>query len=529
MARITVPYQDFSGGDYGRAEAWKAPANSFNALNMYVTKTGELTVRGGLRNVTPTGVDATVANYLGEYSQNATDGFKPYVFYTYGTSPLKFRYFSPMDSTSLSAFTSLGNVSPHDHVSIPDNTYFITGGDVRWLAGHDPSILTNAPAGNAIALYLNRLVVNPVGSAQLKWSDIDATTGAPNFTSWTSTNVVSVGAASTSILAIRAQRGHLVVFKPEGIFVITGDMAVATVRQVSVSYGPGTPTNVRATRDEMLWYAPLMGGTPWTFDGAKTHEYYNIPLGLTGVSAGFAGLPTEDRAVFILSNDINDGLTVSLGWLYLNGVWTKHTFPFQLQPEVAPTTVAVLTDPSLPASVTETLWRDTRIVSSLVMVDHSTTPKFYAWTLSERPGTETAPPFSTLYMPEKAGDDSTSQVSGSVTFPEWHSQAGEEVMIRSIIVDFRAYNTGGALTNHFDLVADSLRLYNNDSPAVSTTQSYDEAGSAAATGGTLKRRVFSFGDQGLGNGFQISLTNVRGIALQRVVVVAETQPARWAA
>ena len=53
MQRRVIKYENFRGGEYGRVEAWNAPPNSWTGQNMIVYRTGELGVRPGLKNISP--------------------------------------------------------------------------------------------------------------------------------------------------------------------------------------------------------------------------------------------------------------------------------------------------------------------------------------------------------------------------------------------------------------------------------------------------------------------------------------------
>jgi hypothetical protein len=532
VPRIVVPYDNFSGGDYGRLGPYDAPKNSFSALNMYVTRQGELTVRPGLRDVTPGGVTAGAVTFLAPIISDTV------VYFQAGVA----KQFSA-HSASAQTVTSVGSfgAAAVDYDSIgPNNTYGITSLGAQPLGFSSSAAATGG--GVSIAVYQNRIVSARTAGAVLAFSDVGgengsvAAAGAPDFGHFTATNTLTIGDPNDTVVAIRAQRTHLVIFKTNSIYVLTGDMRNATVRQIARTGGAANALGVQRSRNEMIWYVPSPGMTPWRFDGTKATEVDRIIIpsqaNIGGGSVALAALPTEDDAMFILSIDNTGGTTKSYGWLYYNRVWTKHTFAKSFQPFVAGTGYFALEDPGLSPAfgpIPESTLRGFRQITSLTFADTGATPKFYSWSIFDRPGSEiqdlgtfSIPSFS----PERAGDDSAAQVAGSVTFPEWHSPSGDDVLVRTVLVDFRAFNTGGSLTNHFDVSVSALRQYNTDGPQASTTQSYDESGSASATGGTVERRAFSFGDQGTGNGFQVALSNVRGVSIQRVTVLAESQSVR---
>lgn len=541
MARIVVPYQDFSGGDWGRAQAWNAPKGTFDGLNVYVNRAGELTVRPGLRETTPnSGVVAGTVTFLAPLAGGG-------IVYFQGGNAFEFppHQSGPGTTVTPSTVNNFGVTAVDYDAFAGGAAYGVTSGaSIKY--SFSGSTTPGTGGGVSCAVYLNRFVVAASG-ATLKYSDVGGehgstqAAGAPDFAHFTATNSLTVGDPSESIVAIRAQKTHLVVFKSATIYVITGDMPAATVRQVARTVGPFDPNGVTRSRDEMLWFVASPGMTPWRFDGTKAAQLdrYMIPseANVGGGQVALAPLYTENNGIFILSTEgvvVGGSNNQFYGWLYYNGVWTKHTFPKPVAPYLAPSSYFGLEDPGLNPSLapaTETTLRGIREISTLTFASTDATPKFYSLSILDRPGSETRPLISGVpeFSPERAGDDSSQQVAGSVNFPEWHSQAAEEAQVRSVIVDFRSWNTGGSLTNHFDLTVNALRPWNAASPVGSQTLSWDESGSLSATGGTLKRQVFSFGDQGLGNGFQIALSNMRGISLQRVQVIVETQPLRSAA
>jgi hypothetical protein len=147
-------------------------------------------------------------------------------------------------------------------------------------------------------------------------------------------------------------------------------------------------------------------------------------------------------------------------------------------------------------------------------------PNFYVWDPTlDTPGIEGG-------SQSRAGDDSSTALSGTLTFPEWWSQDAAEVYVRSVIVDFKSYNTGSATNNHFDLTVNALRRYQAGAAQASTTQSWDQAAASSSASGTLRREIIGYGEQGMGNGAQLAFTNVRGIAIERVTMILESQPVR---
>jgi hypothetical protein len=101
-----------------------------------------------------------------------------------------------------------------------------------------------------------------------------------------------------------------------------------------------------------------------------------------------------------------------------------------------------------------------------------------------------------------------------------------------VTVEFKSYNTGASANNHFDLTVTATRRFTLPSGTptadkVSGTYTYDEAGSALGSTGAVKNRTIHFttGDQGRGGGYFFTLANLKGVAITRIMVRLQTEPA----
>jgi hypothetical protein len=520
MATQAFEIKDFSGGDYGRMEAWKAPKNSFSALNMIVTRTGELCVRPGLRKTTPTGIVNGAVWGMGRLP-----GAPFSIWYGQGTA---IKYFSPSSTPGAiaSATGALTGTPGAGSVSIDEtgSTTYIATNSANGYSFNGTAItsLNNMPNSQALALYGDRLAVVPTGSPNtVQFS------AAASFNDWTVSagHAVSVTVGDTDgITALFAQRGHLALLKQaSSLYVLTGTPGTnEALRPVYRFNGPNSQRAAgRIHSDDKIWFAPTFSGYAVSFDGTAVSLLDNIPLSLhTGL------LP---RTILPLYDDDQAGLAVLTPagstaaneiWLKYRGAWTKHTMSQTLSNDAAVKTHGY------PQDGDATISR-VRYGSCLVFTDGggaSAHPNFYTWQpFMDRPGLE-ADPFSA--SAERAGDDSSSPVVGNVTFPEQKVDDGSELMVRGVIVDFRSWNTGSATNNHFDLAVNTLNSYQTAGPVSSATASFDEAAASSSLAGTVRSKYFSFGDQGRGAGFQLVLTNCKGVAFQRFRIIAETYTAR---
>lgn len=516
MGKQVIEYKDFSFGDFGRIEPWRAPKNSWTGTNMVVYRTGELGVRAGVRNLAPTGLSNGVVWGMGSWA-NVDRG----MWYGQGTNV---RTLDVADAGG--PVSALGTVSstPADvaRAEYGDDTFIVTDNSGAYrIRSSGVTACTGSPNGRAIALLGERLIIAPTATtpATIRYS------AASNFNSWPGT--ITVG-SDDPITGLVSQRGHLVIMKYRSSFyILTGVPGInETLRPLMRDVGPASVTNLLSYAavhaDDLIWFVSQWENTPARFDGARSARVEHILTPAAGgTSLGIEPFPVGDPAALVIVQGAGPEGTAARTWLYNRGTWTKHTFGVTTVGKTASSIVGFLQDGATLSTV--------RKGAAIVLTDGggaAATPNFYVWMPDiDRPGTE-SDPFGV--STERAGDDSSTQVSGEFSLPEYHTEDGSEFLVRKVIVDFRKWDTGGALTNHFDVNVTALRRYNAGS-LESTTQSWDEDDALASTTGTLDRRVFSFGEQGLGSGYQITLENIRGIAIQRIQVEIDAQPGRWGA
>lgn len=520
MATEVFEYADFSGGDYGRLENWRAPKNSFSATNMLLYRSGELGVRPGVRNVTPAGVAVGTVNLLSRLSQSLSA-----VFYNEGTT---LKTFTPTEGSSLSALTGTLANSPGSQLHTDDagNTVYIAspsgaGGSVT---GTTFTSLTNMPAAQAIALYGDRLAVVPVSA-----KNTVVFSAAASFNNWTISagNAVSITVGdSDPITALFAQRTHLAILKQNsGLYILTGTPGTNESLRLAARFtGPvGSWGAGRTKSDDKIWFAPTNQQQLSVFDGTNVTLFDNYPLSLYTELAprAVAPLKLDDQggAAFVVQANSGVGSSNEV-WLRAHGAWTRHTIGATITTNVASAGVGFPQDGGTDVS-------RLRYGSMLVFTDGggaSASAKFYSWVpFMDRPGME-ASPFST--SAERCGDDSSTPVTGTALLAEQRAKDGKEIQVRGVIVDFRSWNTGSATNNHFDLVVNTLNTYESSAPVSSAIASFDEAASQSSLTGSVRSKYFSFGDQGRGGAFNVQLSNVRGVAFQRFRIVTETFPGR---
>ncbi len=543
--RRVIEHRDFSGGDWGIKQPWNAPRNSFQATNMLVYRTGELGVRAGVRNVTPASLAFTnfISNTMfpfqqtqvGFFMSQSAHAFQPYAggSFTAGTG-----------TNFTSALTgSKNNLTVY---STGPTIYIDKAGDGIYKV--DSALaktqLISGVSGNGIALYGDRLVIGT--STGIRYNGLTA--GVSDFTSWPAANVIPVGDATEPVSNVMPQRTFLTIPKEtNGIYSITGSLGVnEALRRAVEGDGPNAGTGAgqytrrsTVTKDGLVWINPAnFSQCPISFDGTNLKYWRDQDLRAPiPADVSVTHFYTMDPVGSLWNTPYNATVnTVGMqAMLFFNGVWTRHNFDgIQGNGTAVATGGFSVDDPNVFAAGTtlRTVSEAIRPANVFVFSDGgsaSTIPKFWSWVPTlDRPGNENLPIVApnNVFNAERAGDDSTAQVSGQVTFPEIHLEDGSEFRVSGVVVDFRSWNTGGSLTNHYDLQVDCLRPYDAASPITSLKGSWDQLGVQSSTAGTVRREVFEFGDQGYGNGYQLKLTNVRGIAIQRIQVILETEHLR---
>lgn len=532
MARRVTEHKDFSGGDWGKREAWNARPNQFKALNMLVYSTGEIGVRPGLKNVTPTNVVA------GSIAQGLL-GSESSTGYIYGQNTTLWRaqsYANEVQSAYTGAFT--GAVSLLYYADTGSAFYVMDTS--RGIYSAISNVLTQLTAlgGNGLAFFGDRLCFGSFTgtTSNLRYNGLTA--GVSDLTSWPAANIIPVGDKNERPSNVLVQRGHLTFLKlTNGLFVFTGQLGVNEVlRRAAKTLGPsdGLVAGSVVTENDLIWYvASTAHHIPVSFDGTNVKYYEDqiLPIqgdGVTNLSK--IAISDPDGVAIVVGTttlSTNPAFKTTKMFLYYHGAWTRHELPdLGSGGQVTSTNGFSVFDPAVALNdPTISTFQLSHNVPVMVFASNlSTTPAFYAMPLdTDRPGAViSSDPNLAQFQNEMPGDNSLVPVRGTLELPEVHLKDADEFMVQGVVVDFRSWNTGGSQNNHFDITVDCLRPYDNTSPITSLTSAWDEAVTLSDTVGTLQRRVFMFGEQGLGNGYQLKLSNIKGVAFTRFQVILDT-------
>lgn len=536
MARRVVIFDDFSKGEFGRMGPRNAPKGSWTGENMTVYRDGSIGVRSGVKHGSWAGATDTETHHELASAQDSDyaiilDSSTTFeTFQMTGTDGLNAGA-GAMDSAynSTSSWTRGGPGVIYINNGATDNdSYSFTvseGTGIGTIAK-----LANSPGGNGgIALYGEQLVVGaPSGD-----TDAIAASAAGNFGSWPSAAIVPIGNPNSDVRAIYTVKNSLVIMKAEGIFLLTGVIGVNESVRLIINADPvdtGQQNAGAVTGYNVLWWQPEQFPSPTYFDGAYDRRADHIRT--KGIAERLVSVDRERDCIIFHArenDEVGEGEGDTMVKLWRNGHWEIHRFNHAML-NVSP----VSTDNDTAYSIidcTTDVWGWSGDAPTLVVfLPRDATDNefngFGQWLIGlDRPGI-LGEDFQSPTDDPDPSEATATPVTGFFSLPEWYADEGTEIMVRGVTVDFTAWDTGSDIANHFDLTVDAYNVWDNDSPSSSLTLEYDEDGGLSTAAGVYKRRVFSFGDQGLANGFQVHFTNVRGVAIRRIHVVIESQSHR---
>lgn len=507
--RQVIVYDDFSGGEFGSLGDWNAPAHSFTGSNVVRYLDGSVGPRCGLKDLAPTSVPTGALQGMGVSPSGTTLWFiKGNTVYYFDASTT---------GSAVAAYTTTLAGTPTKMVAYADDasnvSYITVYGDKCYKLDHSAHTVTamaDGPGGKAIAIYGDRLMVaNSSGQARrLYYSEAGVYTNFTNLAVDSPPGYIDVGGA-WEIDALYPQRQNLSIAKQGGDwYVLAGVPGVNDVlRQVTKGSGaPRNPTFGALSNDGLVWYVPGYKDVPAVFNGSGVREIEhlswaggnyaetNLPPTFATVTGKWAG----DVAFFSGSTSTGaDNRMVQ----FREKIWSYHTFDVNTAGFAATGFTG-----------NNTFYYVSDGGSAGVAA------KFYALKANSN-----RPPLTTETL-ESIGDASTTPFSASVTLPEWWAKDGDEIKVRAVVVDFRKYNHGASADNALTVSVTPRRLYEAGDGSAET-QTWTEATSSASSSGTRDRFTGTFVSV-FGNGFQLSLTGLVGVAIQKVWVYIDAMPAR---
>lgn len=511
MARRVVVYNDFSKGDYGHMESWNAPKGSWTGVNMYPTLAGELAVRPGLQEESMT---------IGSGDNIAHAGIN----YSGELLTIDFSGVVRNQSTPAAAPIAGGTVTDGCLTPSGDNFFFTAqgAGDSYLITmATTPTIttLTGSPGGRCIVEYGVRLVVGTLNDTTNR--NVLQFSAASDYNTWPAANTIRVGSDSSAIKALYVQDDHLLIAKPEGWFVITGPIETGTLRRLNSLPTPNRARQGFITGLDKLGYISADSFSPFIMTTAYGQEHKLLSM---DVESYANGMLKGDDMWWLVYQDILNSNTLDM-WIWDNDKWVHWQVEMDEigYPGYAQVSWVLGLNRETSFAQPPQQYEGRKIYMLVEDADQTEAVQVFRWNIGR-----TGMPLPADFYVSPGDNSLTSKVVGNFSMPEWYSDEGSEIMVRGVTVEFRAWDQDTGETNHFDVAVDAIRVYDNNAPITSATLEYDEDEALASDGraGTLKRRTFSFGDQGHGNGFQVHLSNIRGCSIRRIEVIIESQSVR---
>lgn len=530
MAQSIVDYSDFNGGEFGILEPWRAPPGTWTGKNVVLYDSGSIGPRNGLVEVTLSGDTANFQGNIistGAYSRR-TNSDLWVMLDDAGTR----RIFTVTRAGVVSAVTATDPVpaatEPVSSLVYEDIEYLsIVSNGLYKLTGGTFEKLANGPGTRCFAQYGERFVAGggdtggvPIGP--------DGTTSPANRLwysapadpeDWPSLNFIDV---TGSIVGLYPQRTHLVIVTTEGWWLLTGVPGITDTlrRQVRTEF-PSWPSQGAVVEPSMN--LAFVHGSLQQRDGEDEGEIAVHSLGVfTGSTVQYATHlpfgsgqnyetwpPTYTAATLRGPEDwlVQGGVDTApnRAVMFRSGAWQT----IEWEPGVDLLGWCI----SMRRTDRHQFWSNPA----------GGQPRLFDWmAYNNRPA-------FTSDVRKQPGDGSTTPFEAEFALPEHHSDDGSDVGITELVVDFTSWDTGSPATNHFEIVPTVLRTFGETAPQVGNTITFDEAGasSAATLDGTRRRLRFPAVARGLeGSGFQLRFQNLRGVAINRVRALVETDGPR---
>lgn len=500
--RRVIVFDDFTKGEYGLLRPVeygdRGKTGSWTGSNICVLPDGSLCSQSqpeAQSTTLPALAGAVVDMGMGRISTGEVIWFKAgNRTYQSGAGPT----YTFTQNTGTSANTA----SYIDRVASNTSTYAITSTNVLEVidhaAGSVAAVVGSPPSCATVAQYGDRLMLGGTGSNsnRLYYS------AAGNFASWPSGNYMDVG-DSAPIVALVPMRGFLLVAKSGGTddtwWAVRGIPGVNHVlRRASRFHGPTRSNNVALLNDNRIVFS-----APHQASGISSP---NVPATFNGSTgdvepwlASFVLPGTSSVEAYRLANR-NDAMLKNQTGVALrrNGAWSRISWPSALQVN---TTNFGTKSRSVAADLAGGTFH--------MMNDAGDT--FYQWK-----------PYMTRPALDSDTDGTSPTTAGSFALPEWRAAFGDEVAVVAVMVAFRKWNLGSG-NNTLSVVNTVTGTYNTGATSNTDVGTFTEASSSSSQEGTRARHWFGVPPV-WGTGFQLSVSSMRGVAIESITVVCSTQP-----
>jgi len=486
----TVVYDKWDKGEFGTMNPAQAPNGSWTGTNVVVYRDGMIGPRPGIK-IIDQGVPDTLGPLVGlGFTPVGGAGDTP-IFFIIGT---KVWLFDPDGTSSLvEASAELASAPPDNTIgvviskesvrSIGSEVYFVVDNDKTYRLNGNTQVLTpiaDSAQGTDIETYRDRMMVAN-GGLRIFYS------AAADFSDWPAGNFFDVG-PSWRIINMTEFRDSMLIFTASGAWTLTGTATDGTLRRLSDTLPPQDKAVVK-TNDDIV-YVPSSRSAPVSYNGSYGDERSMQHLE-SWTSAGrtcFGVQSYGNRDVLFLADNSK------LLWRK-NGAWSIHSIGQGVGPWI-------------------TRYFDDNVVLATTG-SVSDDPDFYML------ATNLDRPAFTSDTWASPGDHSNTPLDASFRLPDYLAPEGKELRVRSVTVDFIKYTTGSATNNNITItVTSQFRELVADDSSITPYVLFNEA-TTGATAGVRTRKVYRGTPGTWGGGYRITLSDLKGVAIDRVVVEFE--------
>ncbi len=498
-----VTYADFSKGEYGKTGAWRAPAGSFTGLNVATYDDGSIGPRVGLKAYTLTSMPPGDTLAMG-YGKTTAGQLR--IWFVKGTTVYSFvvdNYASQAVVAYAGAITTAPGASKSvSYVHRQGATYWLNHADGKlWKLNHDTNAISATPAAAIVGADANaHAVVCQYGARTIAATNISSRvfySDADNPESWPAANYFDVGETLMGITGLYAQRNHLSIAK--GLdghhgewWVLTGVPGVDSVlRRQSVGPSPIPPGMGVIDGDGTVWFGDQYEQAPTAFTGSQVLARPEL---VEATPRTYSAAVATRRPGDVLLAGNPSGNTEIVLTQRRSQAWFRHRL------EAGPSGYALAK-----AHMASFPGRDLHVFCTDGRSD------FRSWQAYANSPAD-AGAYAGVWTPA-SGD------LCAFTLPEWWTEGDAEVSVRAVQVDFRSFAMGSGNCT-WTLTMTPQRLHEG---GAGTPQSF--AFFEAAPGADVTRRrqaPFSFEHA---NGFQLALSNLRGVAIHKIAVYGSIRPA----
>lgn len=500
MADFTVRYADFKGGDWGVRDPSKANADTFSGVNVYRYDSGLLGVRAGFKLLPISGVpNHTVVPGPHGFWAHGSDlviviGNRPYAVPMAGGAAVPWAIYPETPLKPIRFLTGAG--VPY---SLMNNKLY------KHPNAATTTLVTTPVLMSTIVRWGYYFVgVDATRPWRIWFSTVDA--AGAQFDTWGVNDFIDIG-DTEAITALTPIFNTLYVGKISGWNAVSGVLGtLASLRGVAVGNGPVDPRLTTVTTDNRVIYWPKESAPAW-WNGERVRldkeqlltSPRNVPPCDTVVVTG-----TSERLILAADDGVQ---TFVKSWR--DNAWTNHEVHARLG-GFAPA------DPREGEETPEDV-----IYGVLGPTTVGDPVRIFSYHHGlDRPGNATDP-----YSSSRDATDAYA-LRGQVRFPSYWEPIGRQARVRSVIVQFVRWPSGveGDL-NEIQMRVNALGRYGGGALS-GDIHRWNQAAELSDVAGTDDSWRTNFGEQGYGNGFEIEILRMVGVAVREVVVLCDVRTER---